>query len=111
MSNARTVGWAIGSGVVAILTVVLAVAGSGWAWLLAIAAVIGALGTLQQVRSRRATQQAGNEAVQRFQQQLLEATERADATEQKRSAALVQLTGEAADLRGRLLRPVTRASR
>ncbi len=107
VSTTRTVGWAIGTGVIALLTLVLAVAGSGWAWLFAIATVVGALATLQQVRSRRATRQAGNEALQRFQQQLREATERADATEQKRSAALVQLTGEAADLRGRLLRPVS----
>jgi hypothetical protein len=107
VSNTRTVGWAIGTGLAAILALVLAVAGSGWAWLFGIAGVIGAVGTLQQVRSRRATRQAGNEAVQRFQQQVREATERADATEQRRSAALVQLAGEAADHRGRLLRPAS----
>ncbi|HVK35447.1 MAG TPA: hypothetical protein VM428_07285, partial [Microlunatus sp.] len=71
--------------------------------------VIGIVGTLQQVRTGRSTRQAGIEAVQRFRQQVVEATERVEATEQRRSAELVQLTGDAADLRGRLPRPVSSA--
>ncbi|HEY5784234.1 MAG TPA: hypothetical protein VIT65_05620 [Microlunatus sp.] len=107
VTNTRLIGWGAGAGIAAILALVLAVVGSGWAWLFAIGLVSGIIGTLRQVRARRSTRQAGHEAVQRFRQQVLEATERADAAEQKRSAALVQLTGEAADLQGRLARPVS----
>ncbi len=109
VTSSRLIGWAVGTGVAAVLALVLAVVGSGWSWLFAIGLVIGIVGTLQQVRTGRSTRQAGIEAVQRFRQQVAEATERVEATEQSRSAELVQLTGEASDLRGRLPRPVSSA--
>jgi len=109
VTGSRLIGWAAGTGVAAVLALVLAVAGSGWSWLFATGVVIGIVGTLQQVRTGRSTRQAGIEAVQRFRQQVAEATERVEATEQRRSAELVKLTGEAADLRGRLTRLVSSA--
>ncbi len=110
VTNTRLIGGAAGTGVAGVLALVLAVVGSGWAWLFAIGLLIGIIGTVRQARTDRSTRRAGIEAVHRFRRQISEATDRAETTEQKRSAELVQLTGEAADLRGRLSTPAGSAA-
>jgi hypothetical protein len=106
VSNTRMIGWSIGTGIAAVLTLVLALVGSGWAWLFAIGSIVGVVGTAMQVRARRATQRAGIESIRRFHGEIAEAAARADSAEQQRTAMLVQLTGEAADIRARLATPV-----
>jgi hypothetical protein len=106
VSNRSLIGWSTGAGAAVLLTLVLAVAGSGWAWLTAIGIVVGVIGAIRQVQARAATRRAGAEALQELEHDLAEATGRVDRTEQERTAMLVQLTGEAAGLRERLVSAV-----
>lgn len=101
-STRPLLGWSVGAGLAALLTVLLAVVGSGWAWLFGIFLVVGAVGAIQQVVARRATEQARSEALSRLRQSVDEAAAQVASTERQRTALLAQLTAEAADLRGRL---------
>lgn len=105
VSNGPLIGWAVGSGTAALLTLAFGIAGSGWAWLFAMGLLIGVIATLRSIQTRRATERAGREAARRFEQEIADATAQAEDTERKRSAVLVQLTGEAAELRARLATP------
>ncbi|HEU4546549.1 MAG TPA: hypothetical protein VFR88_09690, partial [Microlunatus sp.] len=106
--------WLIGSsvatGVALLLTLVLAVVGSDWAWLTAVLAVAAAIGAGQQLRQRRMAQRDEAAARRLFQEQLSAATERVSRAEEQRSAALVRLTGEAAALKAQLPQPVSPAA-
>lgn len=95
------------TGVALLLTLVLAVVGSDWAWLTAVLAVAAAIGAGQQLRQRRMAQPDEAAARRLFQEQLSAATERVSRAEEQRSAALVRLTGEAAALSAQLPQPVS----
>ena len=99
----------MGTGVAVVLTLVLAVVGTDWAWLTGVFAVAAAIGAGQQLRQRRTAQRDEAAARQLFQEQVRTATERVSRAEEQRSAALVRLTGEAAALSAQLPQPVSSA--
>ncbi len=96
------IGLSVGTAVALLLTLVLAVIGSDWAWLTGVFAVAAAIGAGQQLRQRRTARRDEAAARELFQEQLRVATEGASRAEEERSAALVRLTGEAAALSAQL---------
>ena len=102
---ALSVGLTAAAGVAVLLTLVLAVVGTDWAWLFGVVAVGCAIGAGRQLQRRRAAGRDGGAAVHRFRQQVREATERVGQAEEQRSAELVRLTGEAAALTAQLPAP------
>ena len=101
------IGLAAGTGVAVVLTLVLAVVGSGWGWLFGIGVAAPSARSAGAARAGLPT--GGKTPCSGSGRRWREATERVEATEERRSAALVRLTGEAAELRGRLTRPVSSA--
>jgi hypothetical protein len=102
--------FAVGTGVAVLLTLVLALLGSDWAWLTGVGAVAAAIGAAQQLRQRTSAQRDEDAALRRFHTDVAEATERVSRAEEQRSAALVRLTGEAAALKAQLPQPVSSAA-
>jgi hypothetical protein len=94
------------AGVALVITLVLAVVGSAWAWLLGVVAVGCGIGVGQQLQQRRVAQGEADTAVQQFREQIGEATARTAQDEEQRSATLVRLTGEAAALTAQLPSPI-----
>jgi hypothetical protein len=101
--------WASAAGISVVLVLVLAVLGSDWAWLFAVAAVAAAIGAGTQLRTQQTAQRDGAAALQRLQEQVRAATDRVGRAEEQRSAGLVRLTGEAAALSAHLPQPVSSA--
>ena len=101
------IGLSVGTGVAVVVTLVLAVVGTDWAWLTGVVAVAAAIGAGQQLRQRRTARRDEDVARGLFHEQVRTATERVSRTEEQRSAALVRLTGEAAALSAQLPQPVS----
>lgn len=97
---------AVGGGVALAVTLVLAALGSGWAWLVGVVVVACTISAGQQLQQQRTSRREAEAAVERFREQVRDATERVARAEEQRSAALVRLTGEAAALTAQLPRPV-----
>jgi hypothetical protein len=102
--------FAVGTGVAVLLTLVLALLGSDWAWLTGVGAVAAAIGAAQQLRQRTSAQRDEDAALRRFHTDVAEATERVSRAEEQRSAAIVRLTGEAAALKAQLPQPASSAA-